>query len=336
MRRVGLFAGETVLLSEMPKARNADYDWGRALGRERLDTLLLNRANEAGATVWQPWFATQLDGRDGDHVCKIANKETGEKQELSTRVVIAAHGSWEPGHLPTQANRPSTRSSDLLGFKTHFRRSSLPVGLMPLLAFPGGYGGMVHTDHCRIALSCCIRRNELELCRRWMQDAPAADAVLVHIKKSCRGAREALDHAEPDGAWLSAGPIRPGIRRPIAEGVFCVGNAAGEAHPIIAEGISMAMQAAWLLCERLTAQRQPKLSRETLREIGQDYAVAWRSRFAARIRAAAMFAHFAIRPSAVALFLPIFRLFPAMLTLGARLSGKANEVVTPLEEAPAN
>ena len=27
---------------------------------------------------------------------------------------------------------------------------------MPLMVFPGGYGGMVHSDHGRVSLSCCI------------------------------------------------------------------------------------------------------------------------------------------------------------------------------------
>ena len=51
--------------------------------------------------------------------------------------------------------------SDLFAFKAHFRDSDLPAGLMPLLAFPGGYGGLVHSDAGRTSLSCCIRRDAL-------------------------------------------------------------------------------------------------------------------------------------------------------------------------------
>ncbi len=36
-------------------------------------------------------------------------------------------------------------------------------------------------------------------------------------------------------------------------GVYPLGNLAGEAHPVIAEGISMAMQSAWLLVREMTA-----------------------------------------------------------------------------------
>ena len=67
--------------------------------------------------------------------------------------------------------------------------------------------------------------------------------------------------ARLQGGWLATGPIRPGIRLPAQCGVFLVGNAAGEAHPVVAEGISMAMQAAWLLARTFLASRGGPRSR---------------------------------------------------------------------------
>ena len=78
-----------------------------------------------------------------------------------------------------------------------------------------------------------------------------ADSVTVS-----RGAvADVLTRAEVSGEWLAAGPIRPQVRSCGQDGVFLLGNAAGEAHPIVAEGISMAIQSAWLLCERLITQK---------------------------------------------------------------------------------
>jgi flavin-dependent dehydrogenase len=337
VRQVGLFARETVLIAPMPRQRRTTEDWGRALGRETLDTLLLQRAAEAGARVWQPWSALKLEKQAEAVVCEAANRETRETKYLCARVLIAAHGSWESGTLPTQTSRPALRGSDLLGFKAHFHDCSLPAGLMPLLVFPGGYGGMVHTNEARASVSCCIRRDQLERCRRTTPGNSAAEAVLAHVRESCRGVREALAAASLEGPWLSAGPIRPGVRSRFSGGIFCIGNAAGEAHPIIAEGISMAIQSAWLLCERLTARRREALTHAALEEVGRDYAVAWRHCFAPRIRAAALFAHLAMSPTTVALLLPLLRLFPAALTLGACWSGKRADMATPSGKfAPTN
>jgi flavin-dependent dehydrogenase len=182
---------------------------------------------------------------------------------------------------------------------------------------------MVHSDHGRVSLSCCIRRDHLKIVRRAAGQVKAGEAVLAHIKKSCRGVREALAGASIEDDWLSSGPIRPGIRRRGFDGIFLIGNAAGEAHPAVAEGIGMAMQSAWLLCERLTAEPVGVLSGRALDAVRRDYAAAWRRTLAPRIHAAALIAHWAMRPAAVAPVLPLLRLFPIVLTLGARFSGKA-------------
>jgi hypothetical protein len=95
----------------------------------------------------------------------------------------------------------------------------------------------------------------------------------------------------------------------------------------VAEGISMALQSAWLLTQRLLPHRH-ELHTERLREsIGRDYAAAWRRAFAPRIHAAAAVANWAQRPQLVAATLPLLHRFPGLLTWGARLSGKTRVVV---------
>ena len=339
IRRVGLYAGATTLVATMPSPRDGPESWGRALGREHFDSVLLARAPTVGAAVLQPWTVSGIERTAGGYACTVVADEKWTNMarpaacNLRARIVIAAHGSWEPGPLPTQSRRYPPRASDLFAFKAHFRDGKLPLGLMPLLVFPDGYGGMVQTDGGRVSLSCCIRRDALEECRRrWGiagERARAAVAVFAHIQASCRGVREALAGASLDGAWLSAGPIRPGIRPFGREGIFRVGNAAGEAHPIVAEGISMAIQSAWLLCEQLAARKDAALaegSPEILAAIGHEYERSWRRNFGTRIRAAALFAHLAMRPATARRVVALAKLAPRVLTLGARWSGKSQSL----------
>jgi flavin-dependent dehydrogenase len=316
VRRVGLFTRNRSITADMPKLADEPHGWGRALGREHLDTMLLERAAAEGADVWQPWGADELHRIADGYDCAIVSGKTRETTALRARVAIAAHGSWEPGQLPTQPHRRAPRGSDLFGFKAHFLDCRLPSGLMPLLAFPGGYGGMVHSDHGRVSLSCCVRRDTLEACRR-SSGGSAGESVLAHLKASCHPVRDALERAVIDGDWRSAGPIRPGIRSRNRDGVFLVGNAAGEAHPAVAEGISMAMQSAWLAAHHLIAGT------------GDEYASAWHRMFASRIYASAAIAHWAMRPAAVVMSLPLLQAFPAVLTEGARTTGKVTAICSP-------
>jgi menaquinone-9 beta-reductase len=324
VRRVGLFAGAAIVTADLPRPSGI-RDWGRALSRERLDALLLEQARRAGVRVLQPWSAEAIIEATNGWRCMARCRADGACAELQSDIIVAAHGSWDVGALPTQPQHGEPRPGDLFGFKAHFVNSQLPEDLMPLLAFPGGYGGMVHADDGRVSLSCCVRRDRLSAWRRG-RPGEAGEAVVEQIRRSCRGANEALAGATRIGHWLAAGPIRPGIRLERRRGIFPVGNVAGEAHPVVAEGISMALQGARLLAQRLCDWDAAGRPRAALPRVHQEYAADWRRRFATRLHVAAAIAHWAMRPSAVAGALPLLRRWPQLLNWGARLSGKDADV----------
>jgi flavin-dependent dehydrogenase len=285
--------------------------------------MMLDAAARAGAAVWQPWRAAAIERCDREFSCTLAAQS--DVKRVAAPIVIRANGSWERAAL-LDPDRNEHRAADLLAFKAHFRDADLPADLMPLLIFPGGYGGMVRTDDGRLTLSCCIRRDALQRCRRDFPTPHAGEAVLKHIAASCVGVRDALARARLDGAFLSAGPIRPGIRRRYADGVFVIGNAAGEAHPIVAEGISMAMQSAWLLCRQLIARQDAIMAGAAHDEVGAAYARDWNASFATRTRAAAAFAFLLTRSRVAAPALRILESYPGIMTMAARLAGKAKVI----------
>ncbi len=317
VRRVGLFARDAVVTAAMPAASGGDA-WGRAVGRYHLDTILLERAIDAGAQAWQPWTVREIRQVDGSHAVTLSGNRR-ETQELRGRIVVAAHGSWE--RSPNGSPQPA-REGDLIGFKAHFRGSSLAPGLMPLALFPGGYGGMVHGDGGRVSFSCCIRRDALRRCREEHRGLGAGEAVIAHVAETCRGVREALAGARREAAWLSAGPIRPGVRSLASDGVFALGNAAGEAHPLVAEGISMAIQSAWLLGDSVVSAGA--LSDAAIEAAAERYREEWRRHFSARVRASALFASLMLSPATATLAIGLLRRAPAVLTWGAWWSGKSH------------
>jgi flavin-dependent dehydrogenase len=327
VRRVAVYAGTTMVTAALASSGGRTQSGGRAVGRDHLDALLLQRAAAAGAAVWQPCALVQFEQFPDGYECTIADKGTRQSRVLRSRLVVAAHGSWESGPLPTQDLRRPPVASDLFAFKALFTDSALPRDLMPLLAFPGGYGGMVHTDGGRVSLSCCIRRDQLDRCRQQWPGVRAGEAVLLHIQSSCTGVAVALAAAKLDGVWLSSGPLRTGVRSFGCDGIFAVGNAAAEAHPIVAEGISIAIQSATLLCEQMLAHPELRCdlrtSEQALRRIRHDYAEAWRRNFTRRLYLAAAFAHLFMRPVTTRIAVSLLKRFPQLLTVGARLSGKA-------------
>jgi flavin-dependent dehydrogenase len=200
----------------------------------------------------------------------------------------------------------------------------LPEGAISVLALDGGYGGMVVADGGVTTVACCIRRDRLSALRSAAPGLRAGDAVEAWLRRDCAGVQRALHGALRDGPWLSSGPLDPGVRVAASDEVFSIGNAAGEAHPILGEGMSMALQSAALLCSLLLGPSGAAAAPEgrVQAALQRRYAVAWRRAFAPRLRLAAVFAHLAMRPRSAALLMKLVQRWPGLLTRGARWGGK--------------
>ena len=328
LRRVTLMARDSAVTADLPSAADERFQWGRALGRETLDTLLLAQARRSGAEILQPWSLQAIEGTAGAWQCEIRSLEWGSRLQLHARVIIDAHGSWEDLPSARPLRRLARDAADLFAFKANFRESPLEAGLICVLALDGGYGGMVVADGGVATVACCIRRNRLNELRGAATGSNAGDAVEAWLKRQNHGVDQALQGAARDGPWLASGPLDPGVRVGPNDRWFRVGNAAGEAHPILGEGMSMALQSAALLCRSLLgdqpAARPPPGDRQAV--LQQQYATAWRQEFAPRLRLAAAFAHLAMRPAGTAALMASTRTWPALLTQGARWGGKVRRV----------
>lgn len=333
LRRVVVLQGAQKLIFDLPAARGAGMEWGRALGRETLDTLLMGLARQAGAAVWQPWAVDSIEGGPGAFQCAVRHATTGQRAMLAAPLTILANGSWEP--LPAQRvqRRAQRRASDLLAFKANFRAAALPPGLLPVLSFSGGYGGMVVADAGLLTLACCVRADRLE---QWRKQAPghsAGAAVQAMLRREIPAVDDALRTAVRDQPWMASGPLRPGVHLRENDRLLRIGNAAAEAHPIIGEGMSMAMQSAWLLCAQLLEGGAVAPSDRGAQEVAlwhgqlaRRYARLWRRNFALRLRLAALLAHAAMRPRCSAPLLALVQRWPAFLTQGVEWCGKTRTV----------
>ena len=329
LRTVALMRGDRTVVANLPAADDG-HAWGRALGRETLDTLLLAEARAAGAAIWQPGAVRTLERTAAGWHCDLRATDDHAGATLRAPVAIAAHGSWETLPSDRDADRRSRRASDLLAFKANFRDVALAPGLLPVLSFDGGYGGMVVADGGLATVAGCIRRDRLDAARRAAIGQRAGEVFEGILEAECRGVRVALQGATRDGAWLAAGPLDPGCHLCDDELLFRIGNAAGEAHPIIGEGISMALQSAWLLCRNLLESDGRRATDE-----GRSHALArrcradWQQAFAPRLRLAALFAHTAMRAAPAEVLLGLATRWPGLLTRGARWGGKTRCAVDP-------
>jgi 2-polyprenyl-6-methoxyphenol hydroxylase-like FAD-dependent oxidoreductase len=242
-------------------------------------------------------------------------------------VVIDAHGSWERDPECAAAEQGSgaklrPRSSDLLAFKATFRGAALASGVLPVLCLPGGYGGMVVSDRGRTTVACCMLRKTLGEQRAKLRGGSAGDVVEAYLRSSCGGVAAALRTAEREEAWHAVGPLRTGFHPRSVGGIPRIGNAAAEAHPLIGEGICMALQSAAILAE-LYGRRPKELRAEYIVDVQRAHAATCRKEFSGRMRLAQLYARVAMEPSLAKAAAVLMKTWPGTLTAGAQLAGKA-------------
>lgn len=321
LRRVTLMLRDDEVTADLPVNDHPRHRWGRALGRERLDTLLLEQARAAGAHLLQPWSVHQVvQGVAGTWQCEVRSLESATILHLNTAVLIDAHGSWEDLPVQRSSRRLARSAADLFAFKANFTGSLLDDGTISVLALDGGYGGMVVADGGLATLACCIRRDRLGPLRGAAPGQRAGDVVQAWLQRECSGVAAALQGASRQGHWLASGPIDPGVRIRSDDTMFRIGNAAGEAHPILGEGMSMALQSAALLCSHLLGKQASGAA--SMQALQRSYAADWRREFLPRLRLASVFAQAAMHPPRAALMMSLARRWPGLLTLGARWGGK--------------
>ena len=321
---MGWMSESATLVAEFPVCTQGPYRYGRALSRQYLDTLLVERALAQGVVVLQPGQGSRNSRRPRSLSMRRGFRSIGPAHVARRRrhrcARVMATRSWPPTS-PAPCRRRQ-RPSDLLAFKAVFKDTRLEEGLLPVISLPGGYGGMVVADQGQTTLACCLRRDTLSACRAMHRGLAAGEAVEAFLRESCGGVREALQGARRVGAWLSVGPLWPGAHPAAGGAIFRVGNAAGESHPLIGEGISMALQSATLLAHELT-RHSPAVASRSAPELQRRYARAWQQAFSQRLQVAALYAHVAMRPYLATPALGITARWPGLLGHAARLAGKA-------------
>jgi 2-polyprenyl-6-methoxyphenol hydroxylase-like FAD-dependent oxidoreductase len=337
IRQVAWMTREQTIVSEMPACLEGRHAYGRAIGRDCLDALLLEHARSQGVEIVQPAKVRRIRGAPGDFDCVCETRgegvdgteehARGTEHRLKAAVVIDAHGSWERGpegaaseHDPGANLRP--RPADLLAFKATFQGAALPQGVLPVVCLPGGYGGMVVSDRGRTTIACCIQRTTLRQQRDQLRGDSAGDVVEAYLRSSCSGVAAALRTARREDAWLAVGPLRTGFHPRSVSGIPRIGNAAAEAHPLIGEGICMALQSAAILA-RLCGRRPKNLGAAYIVDVQRIHAATCRKEFSGRMRLAQLYAQVAMQPSLANAAAILMKTWPATLTTGAQLAGKA-------------
>ena len=306
LRRVALMRGDALVVAAAA-AGGAWRRWGRALGRETLDTLLLEQARAPVcrdlAAVVGAGARRRVPARLRCALPTLRCRSTATQRRRHLARAPSRRGAWLVGAAAfgerprVDRGRPATCSPSRRTSATRARRRPAAGAVVR-----GGYGGMVVADGGVTTLAGCIRRDRLDPARGSVRRARRRRRR-GPLKRECRGVatRSPAPCATAPGSPRAA---RPGSALGSASGTGCSASAMRPARRIRSSAKASAWRCNRPGCCALCSTRAVRGC--SMRDAASVHARvaatgAMAARFMPRLRLAAAFAHAAMRPRSPAL-----------------------------------
>jgi flavin-dependent dehydrogenase len=248
------------------------------LSRKRLDAVLLEAAEQAGAKVWRG-----LAVRSADLPGRILRFDGGE--ELGGDALLIATGK----HELRGAGRPRDTSADPIGLRTALapsaRLESRLEGVIELHLFDGGYAGLLLQEDGQANLCLSAARGRLKA-------AGGIESLIAKLADALPALADRLREGRTAG-WSAISGVPYGWRAEgTAPGIYRLGDQAAVIASLAGDGIAIALNsgieaAASIASGRPAEEYQRAFSRRARRPIEAAEALRWAAEHSGP-RAAAM------------------------------------------------
>ena len=282
---------------------------GLGITRYVLDQLLAQLATQHGATIQEGTKVTDVVFADEQFTLTVAGGATYRAR--------TACGAWgKHANLDSKLNRPFLESSrqgrQFVAVKYHVQLEGFPRDLVEMHNFRDGYcglspvpGGLTNCSYISDARNLRAHGNsvaEMErqvlmqnpLLRPYLQEAQRAGTPPIVISQITFRERSTVDSH-----------------------VLMLGDAAGTIAPLAGNGMSMGMNASFLLHGLLLEYLAGRLSRSDLE---REYTRAWRRLLLLRITAGRLIHQFFGRPALTTLAIQALQRLPGLTTQVLKLT----------------
>lgn len=253
---------------------------GYGLKRSMFDNMLLKKAMDSGACIFQP--AKVTDVQKENRQFKIIYYYNGQSYNTSANKVIAAYG--KQNFLDKKFSRSFTENkSHFNGIKFHLPEDyikDLNKDEIKIFSYDNFYCG-VNFVNDNIGTICMLENHS-------KTETPPKNLLkkFFYYKNDF----SELSLSVPEEKWdlmkvYGCGNIFFGNRKIVENGIFYIGDAAHVIAPLAGDGIAMALQSGKLISEIITDQKILHLSDSKTKKL---YIKSWNRKFKKRIMTASI------------------------------------------------
>ncbi len=267
-----------------------------SLSRFRLDSILIEAAQNAGATLSCKTRVRHISQNENGFAISTS------RGDFFARTLLNAAGRNFSFATREAGSTPSTQCAvKYIGLKTHFYGANFPARLVELHAWRGGYCGLSQIENGQ--MNACLLARYDSLNGRSPQEF--WDWLLQHLPSL----HARIKNAHMQLPWIATGNISFDCSTPSAGGALHCGDAAGFIHPLTGDGMAMAARSGELAATVLSAQLRGEISEDVAREI---YEKSWRREFQSRLKWSGVFQKLLIDSQLIAPALAGLARFPLL------------------------
>ena len=273
------------------------------ISRFQLDKILAEAAQNAGAKLVCKTRVRAVTSENSEFEISTSH------ENFHAQIVLNAAGRNAHWLQREEQITPASdgKATKYVGLKTHFKNSNLPIGVVELHAWRGGYCGLVQVEGG--VLNACL------LTRYDVLQGRAPDEFWRWLLDHLPALRARLENAEIQMPWLATGNVAFNRSTPVEENLWNCGDAAGFIHPLAGDGMAMAARGGELSAAILSSHLRGEISEKQAREI---YELAWQREFSSRLKWAGRFQKMLIDPQFIAPALAVLSRAPSLGNFAVR------------------
>ncbi|MBI1870886.1 MAG: NAD(P)/FAD-dependent oxidoreductase [Chlamydiae bacterium] len=232
---------EAVLYSSSGKAIEIKFqpEHGLALSRAKLDHLLLRHAQSLGVEVEEGVLVSHREKTLDSWLVRSVVKGSQTLQTLEAKRVILASGRPRQPDSKKQKHR-------MFGVKAHYDLLQNLNETLELYFLDVGYGGLVEIEDEKVNVCFLLDMNRVPV--DLIPKRP--DDFMQWVFDRHPILKEKMKNAVRINPLLTTPPLPLGLKmEEHQENEICIGDALGVIDPFFGEGITLALEAGWLLSQ---------------------------------------------------------------------------------------